>query len=88
MFQILREDGVDSSNGQVRLRSVQFQYSTKLNAIMEFLKSVQAENPSFKTVIFSQWATMLNVIEVGLKEAGISHVRLDGSLREKDRYFF
>lgn len=36
-------------------------------------------------MVFSSWRMTLNLVEMGLKEAGITHVRFDGKVRQQDR---
>ncbi|KAG0368749.1 hypothetical protein BGZ54_001231 [Gamsiella multidivaricata] len=65
-------------------------HSTKVKALMEDL--VQATEVSKKTgeahtksVIFSQWTSMLDLIEDGLRENKIKFTRLDGTMQRSDR---
>ncbi|KAH6607456.1 hypothetical protein Trco_003769 [Trichoderma cornu-damae] len=59
---------------------------TKTKALLEdLLKSKAASEanphqPPFKSVVFSGWTSHLDLIELALKEAGISFTRLDGSM--------
>lgn len=41
-----------------------------------------------KTVIFSQWTSAMNLIEVMLQEMGIQFVRLDGKMTQKSRFSY
>jgi SNF2 family DNA or RNA helicase len=36
-------------------------------------------------VVFSSWRMSLNLVEMGLKEAGIDYVRFDGKVRQQNR---
>lgn len=51
--------------------------STKTKALIENLKHIN-ENAEFpvKSIIFSQWTKMLDLIEKPLREAGFAFVRL------------
>lgn len=59
-------------------------YSSKLEVLDELLCQL-SEDPSRKIVLFSEWTTMLNLIEPLLKKHGLAHVRLDGSVPQKKR---
>jgi SNF2 family DNA or RNA helicase len=51
--------------------------SSKVQALLEALGT--AVEDGHKALVFSQWTSMLDLIEPGLKEAGIGFIRLDGS---------
>jgi len=53
--------------------------STKIDALMQELTSLPAED-GIKSIVFSQWTSMLDLAETPLKKAGIKFVRLDGSM--------
>ena len=38
------------------------------------------------SVVFSSWRTTLELIELGLKQAGIPCLRFDGKVAQKDRH--
>lgn len=59
-------------------------YSTKLQRLDELLGSLLAENER-KIVLFSEWTTMLGLIEGLIKTHGAGYVRLDGSVPQKER---
>jgi SNF2 family DNA or RNA helicase len=59
-------------------------YSSKLEQLDELLAEL-AEQSEGKTVLFSEWTTMLNLIEPLLKKHGLGFVRLDGSIPQKKR---
>ncbi|GAB2251206.1 hypothetical protein Droror1_Dr00017456 [Drosera rotundifolia] len=39
-----------------------------------------SSEPPIKTIVFSQWTTMLDLFEMSLQESGISYRRLDGTM--------
>jgi len=41
--------------------------------------------PDVKSIVFSQWTSMLNLVEPALKLAGLVHVRIDGGMTPKAR---
>jgi len=59
-------------------------YSSKLERLAELLGQL-AEEPDRKVVLFSEWTTMLGMIEPHLSEVGMDYVRLDGKVPQKKR---
>ncbi len=59
-------------------------YSTKLEKLGSLLDQLKAEDDR-KIVLFSEWTTMLNLIEPLLAKRNINFVRLDGSVPQKKR---
>ncbi|MDR1383037.1 MAG: DEAD/DEAH box helicase [Planctomycetaceae bacterium] len=59
-------------------------YSTKLERLAEMISELFAEE-NRKAVLFSEWTTMLDLIEPILKNEKLDYVRLDGSVPQKKR---
>jgi len=59
-------------------------YSSKLEELNQLLDRLAAEEDR-KIVLFSEWTTMLNLIEPMLVEQKLNFVRLDGSVPQKKR---
>jgi hypothetical protein len=59
-------------------------YSTKLERLMELLETLNTEKGR-KIVLFSEWTTMLDLIEPILEKLKMAYVRLDGSVPQKKR---
>jgi SNF2 family DNA or RNA helicase len=59
-------------------------YSSKLQEIEVMLDQLMSEEDR-KVVLFTEWTTMLNLIEPLLEKRGLSYVRLDGSVPQKKR---
>jgi superfamily II DNA/RNA helicase len=59
-------------------------WSSKLERLAEVFDSVAAE-PDRKVLLFSEWTTMLDLIEPLLKKRKLAYVRLDGSVPQKKR---
>jgi superfamily II DNA or RNA helicase len=59
-------------------------YSSKLEYLGELFDGLFAEQGR-KTLLFSEWTTMLNLIEPLLKRRKVDFVRLDGSVPQKKR---
>ncbi|MDY6986822.1 MAG: DEAD/DEAH box helicase [Thermodesulfobacteriota bacterium] len=59
-------------------------FSTKLDEIDILLSQLAAEDGR-KIVLFSEWTTMLNLIEPYIEKQDLKYVRLDGSVPQKKR---
>ncbi|MCP4674404.1 MAG: DEAD/DEAH box helicase [Deltaproteobacteria bacterium] len=59
-------------------------YSSKMEALDSLLSRLAAEEDR-KIVLFSEWTTMLGLIELLLEKNGLEYVRLDGSVPQKKR---
>ncbi len=59
-------------------------YSTKIERLSELLEDLNAEEGR-KILLFSEWTTMLSLIEPILKKLKMEYVRLDGSVPQKKR---
>jgi superfamily II DNA or RNA helicase len=59
-------------------------YSSKLEYLGELFDGLFAE-PDRKAILFSEWTTMLNLIEPMLAKRKLDYVRLDGSVPQKKR---
>ncbi|MEI6212347.1 MAG: DEAD/DEAH box helicase, partial [bacterium] len=59
-------------------------YSSKLEKLAELLRQI-ADEQDRKVLVFSEWTTMLNLIEPLLQTCGLEHVRLDGSIPQRKR---
>ena len=59
-------------------------YSSKLAELSQLMEQLMAEEDR-KVVLFSEWTTMLNLIEPILKKQQLNYIRLDGSVPQKKR---
>ena len=59
-------------------------YSSKLEYLEELIDGLMAE-PNRKALLFSEWTTMLDLIEPMLGKRKLDYVRLDGSVPQKKR---
>jgi superfamily II DNA/RNA helicase len=59
-------------------------WSSKLERLGELFDAIAAE-PDRKVILFSEWTTMLDLIEPLLKKRKLDFVRLDGSVPQKKR---
>jgi len=59
----------------------QAESSSKIELLLEYLDEALAEG--HKALVFSQWTSLLDLVEPHLKSAGIEFTRLDGSTRNR-----
>jgi hypothetical protein len=57
----------------------EFKHSAKTQRLMEEIDQLKREDPTIKSLIFSQWTSMLDLIQIPLKKQGYKFLRLDGS---------
>jgi superfamily II DNA or RNA helicase len=55
--------------------------SSKVQRLVEALETAQEEGS--KALVFSQWTSLLDLLEPPLREAGVAFTRLDGSTRDR-----
>ncbi|KAI0753220.1 SNF2 family N-terminal domain-containing protein [Daedaleopsis nitida] len=60
-------------------------HSSKTRMIIKILKSIEARGEGEKTIIFSQFTSMLDLIEPFLRHEKIKFVRYDGSMNKVQR---
>ncbi|WP_265593669.1 helicase-related protein [Verrucomicrobium sp. BvORR034] len=59
-------------------------FSSKLDRLSELLEALSGE-PERKIILFTEWTTMLNLIEPLLQKLKMDFVRLDGQVAQKKR---
>ncbi|KAJ7681794.1 SNF2 family N-terminal domain-containing protein [Mycena rosella] len=59
--------------------------SAKIRMILKLLRDIEERSDEEKTIIFSQFTSMLDLIEPFLRETGVRYVRYDGSMKPADR---
>ncbi|KAF2006616.1 hypothetical protein P154DRAFT_421856 [Amniculicola lignicola CBS 123094] len=62
-----------------------FESSTKIEKTIAILEDIYANNPEEKTLIFSQWTSLLDLLEIPLVDKKIQYQRYDGSMTMEDR---
>jgi SNF2 family DNA or RNA helicase len=67
-----------------RLRK-NFESSAKIDQTIEILTKIKANDPTEKTLIFSQFTSLLDLLEVPMSEHDIKYQRYDGSMSMNDR---
>lgn len=58
--------------------------STKVEALLEILKA-SSQDPSNKTIVFSQWTSFLDILQPHLTHHGLKFTRIDGSMSATQR---
>ena len=59
--------------------------SSKINALIEILKSSNTRDSTTKTIVFSQWTKLLDLIEPQLEANDIQYCRIDGTMTSQQR---
>ncbi|KAH6626998.1 SNF2 family N-terminal domain-containing protein [Chaetomium sp. MPI-SDFR-AT-0129] len=68
-----------------RIKMEDWTSSSKIELLVHELHKLRSDNSSHKSIIFSQFTTMLQLIEWRLRRAGITTVMLDGSMTPAQR---
>ncbi|KAH6893088.1 SNF2 family N-terminal domain-containing protein [Thelonectria olida] len=68
-----------------RIKMENWTSSSKIELLVHELHKLRSDNASHKSIIFSQFTTMLQLIEWRLRRAGITTVILDGSMTPAQR---
>jgi superfamily II DNA or RNA helicase len=74
-----------SANSTYLVNKEEPSYSSKLEHLEELIDNLFDE-PNRKAVLFSEWTTMLNLIEPILQRRELEYVRLDGSVPQQKRH--
>lgn len=59
--------------------------STKISSLLAELEAIRRNSGSQKSVIVSQWTSMLKVVALHLKRRGLTYATIDGSVNPKQR---
>ena len=59
--------------------------STKLDALLEEITNMRDHSKGTKCIVFSQWTSMLDLIQTSLDASRLRYLRLDGSLSQEQR---
>ncbi|CDO73050.1 hypothetical protein BN946_scf185007.g104 [Trametes cinnabarina] len=79
------EEGAQAPTQTVTLRKNDFRSSTKLEALVQDLRRLRDQDPCFRAVVFSQFTSFLDLIQVVLEREGLAWYRFDGSMDVKKR---
>jgi SNF2 family DNA or RNA helicase len=84
----LRKEGLKNKAAKKRyLRRLEktFQTSAKIERAVELLDAIEARGTNEKTIVFSQFTSLLDLLEVPLSRKEVSYKRYDGSMKRNDR---
>lgn len=59
--------------------------SSKVSSLLHCLERIRSSRSGEKSIVFSQWTTFLDLLEIPLKRRRIGYLRYDGSLSQKQR---
>ncbi|KAJ7979907.1 DNA/RNA helicase protein [Quillaja saponaria] len=59
--------------------------SSKITKLLDCLERIQRSGSGEKSIIFSQWTSFLDLLEIALNREGIEFLRFDGKLVQKRR---
>lgn len=59
--------------------------SSKVLKLLECLDNIRSKGCGEKSIVFSQWTSFLDLLEIPLKRRKIGFLRFDGSLSQKNR---
>jgi DNA repair protein RAD16 len=79
------EDGVKKTSIINRIRMSDWTSSTKIELLVYELYKLRSSKQTLKSIVFSQFTSMLQLVEWRLRRAGISTVMLDGSMTPAQR---
>jgi SNF2 family DNA or RNA helicase len=84
----LKKEGYRNQKARRRyIRRLRKDYkpSSKITRTLELLNEIDANHPAEKVLIFSQFTTLLDLLEVAIEPTGRRFQRYDGSMSGKDR---
>lgn len=84
----LRKEGLKNKAAKKRyLRKLEknFQTSAKIERTIELLDNIEARGTNEKTIVFSQFTSLLDLLEVPLSRKEVQYKRYDGSMKRNDR---
>jgi len=89
LLEVVMERGSDMGGGEskpkVVIRKNDFISSTKIDALIRNLRRIRDQDPNFRAVVFSQFTTFLDIIQVALTRESLVYARFDGTMDLKKR---
>lgn len=79
------QDGETEATGRMSLRRINQLSSAKIASLIKHLRELKSSDMQIKSVIFSQFTSFLDLLEPALESAGITYLRFDGSMAQKQR---
>jgi DNA repair protein RAD5 len=83
-MKVPRDDG-GPPKFPVSLRRVNCEASSKIASLIGHLKRLRREDPTLKSVVFTQFTSFMDNIEPALERDKIRYLRFDGKMSQKDR---
>lgn len=59
--------------------------SSKVSELLKCLEKIQKSGSGEKSIVFSQWTSFLDLLEIPLRRRGFQFLRFDGKLAQKGR---
>ena len=59
--------------------------SAKVSKCVEIVEEIQRKDPTEKTIVFSQFTSLLDLLEIPISKAGFSYRRYDGGMSASKR---
>lgn len=59
--------------------------SSKVSKLLDSLEMIRRSGLGEKSIVFSQWTSFLDLLEIPMKRRNIGYLRFDGSLSQKHR---
>lgn len=84
----LRKEGLKNKVAKKKyLRRLEknFQTSAKIEKAIELLDTIEARGTNEKTIVFSQFTSLLDLLEVPLSRKDLQYKRYDGSMKPNER---
>ncbi|XP_024518098.1 putative SWI/SNF-related matrix-associated actin-dependent regulator of chromatin subfamily A member 3-like 1 [Selaginella moellendorffii] len=81
--ELSNKNDVEDDDDKIDVKGVK--PSAKINALVSMLEKTRAKDPNIKSVVFSQFSTMLKLIEGPLQKAGFKFVKLEGGMSASKR---
>ncbi|KAM7218382.1 DNA repair protein rad5 [Rhypophila decipiens] len=91
LFEVVRQDDdpdaeLSGKGPRISLQRLGVNHSSaKVVALIKHLRDLRRENPTIKSVVFSQFTSFLSLLEPALAMANMRFLRLDGSMAQKAR---
>ncbi|KAI3401774.1 hypothetical protein diail_8152 [Diaporthe ilicicola] len=91
LFEVVRQDDDPELNSGQTTPRISLQRvgvnasSAKVVSLIKHLRALRRDNPTMKSVVFSQFTSFMTLIEPALEKANMQFLRLDGSMAQKAR---
>ncbi|KAF7198031.1 DNA repair protein RAD5 [Pseudocercospora fuligena] len=80
-----KQNSTSKKSTRISLRRVNQLSSAKITALTTTLKRLKKQEPTTKSVVFSQFTSFLDLLAPALTGANIQWLRFDGSMAQKER---